>query len=89
MPFIEMAVDAGIPVATFNSETATENPRLFFVGADLYLQGETACEAMAEATGGEGKVGIITGFFAVEAHELRRQGFVDYVRRNILIRGCW
>ena len=77
VPFIEMAVDAGIPVATFNSETATENPRLFFVGADLYLQGETACEAMAEATGGEGKVVIITGFFAVEAHELRRQGFVD------------
>ncbi len=77
VPFIEMAVDAGIPVATFNSETATENPRLFFVGADLYLQGETAAHAMAEAIGGKGKVGIITGFFAVEAHELRRQGFVE------------
>ncbi len=32
---------------------------------------------MAEAIGGSGQVGIITGFFAVEAHELRRQGFVD------------
>ncbi len=76
-PFIDKAVDAGIPVATFNSETATVNKRGFFVGADLYLQGETACEAMAEAIDGQGKVAIITGFFAVEAHELRRTGFVD------------
>jgi ABC-type sugar transport system substrate-binding protein len=76
-PFIDKAVDAGIPVATFNSETATVNKRAFFVGADLYLQGETACKAMAEAIGGKGKVAIITGFFAVEAHELRRTGFID------------
>ncbi|MBI5667417.1 MAG: sugar ABC transporter substrate-binding protein [Chloroflexi bacterium] len=76
-PFIDAAVEAGIPVATFNSETDAENKRLFFVGADLYLQGQTAARAMADAIGGEGKVAIITGFFAVEAHELRRTGFVD------------
>jgi ABC-type sugar transport system substrate-binding protein len=76
-PFIDKAVARGIPVATFNSETATENGRLFFVGADLYKQGEAACEAMATAIGGKGKVGIITGFFAVEAHELRRKGFEE------------
>ena len=81
-PFIDMAAEAGIPVATFNSETDVENARLFFVGADLYLQGETAAQAMADAIGGEGEVGIITGFFAVEAHELRRQGFVDYLAEN-------
>ena len=81
-PFIDAAVAAGIPVATFNSETATENGRLFFVGADLYLQGEAAARAMATAIGGEGKVAIITGFFAVEAHELRRMGFVDYIAAN-------
>ncbi len=79
VPFINTAVDAGIPVATFNSETDAENERLFFVGADLYLQGQTAAHAMADAIGGEGKVGIITGFFAVEAHELRRLGFVDTI----------
>jgi ribose transport system substrate-binding protein len=77
VPFIDKAVAAGVPVATFNSETATPNSRGFFVGADLYLQGQTACEAMAQAIGGKGKVGIITGLFAVEAHELRRTGFVD------------
>lgn len=82
VPFIDNAVDAGIPVATFNSETAAPNKRLFFVGADLYKQGEAAGEAMAQAIGGAGQVGIITGFFAVEAHELRRQGFVDYLAAN-------
>ena len=81
-PYIDKAVEAGIPVATFNSETAAPNKRLFFVGADLYKQGEAAGKAMADAIGGKGKVGIITGFFAVEAHELRRQGFVDYLKAN-------
>ncbi len=80
--YIDSAADAGIPVATFNSETAAPNKRLFFVGADLYTQGEAAGAAMAEAIGGSGKVAIITGFFAVEAHELRRQGFVDYLAAN-------
>jgi ribose transport system substrate-binding protein len=83
VPFINRAVDAGIPIATFNSETAKENKRLFFVGANSYLQGEAAGKAMIEALGDEGgKVAVITGFFAVEAHELRRKGFLDYVAKN-------
>ena len=81
-PFIDKAVAAGIPVATFNSETATKNGRAFFVGADLYKQGEAAGAAMAQAVGGKGKVAIITGFLAVEAHELRRNGFIDYLAKN-------
>ena len=82
VPYINDAVEAGIPVATFNSETDTENNRLFFVGADLYKQGQTAGEKMVEVLGGEGEVAIITGFFAVEAHELRRLGFEDYISDN-------
>lgn len=82
VPYIDRAADAGIPVATFNSETAVPNKRLFFVGADLYKQGEAAGQAMADAVGGAGKVGVITGFFAVEAHELRRKGFEDFLAAN-------
>jgi ribose transport system substrate-binding protein len=82
VPFINKAVDAGIPVATFNSETAKENKRLFFVGADLYLQGQTAGETMCKVLGNKGEVAIITGFFAVEAHELRRKGFEDALAKN-------
>jgi ribose transport system substrate-binding protein len=80
VPFINKAVEAGIPVATFNSETAEPNKRLFFVGADLYLQGQAAGKAMCAAIGNKGKVAIITGFFAVEAHELRRKGFEDALK---------
>lgn len=82
VPFINKAVAAGIPVSTFNSETAEPNDRLFFVGADLYKQGEAAGKGMGEALGGKGKVAIITGLFAVEAHELRRKGFEDYIGKN-------
>lgn len=82
VPFINKAVEAGIPVATFNSETETENKRLFFVGADLYKQGEAAGKYMTEALGGKGKVAVITGFFSVEAHELRRLGFEEYIEAN-------
>ena len=80
--YINRAVDAGIPVATFNSETATVNKRLFFVGADLYQQGLTAGKRMAEVLKGKGKVAIITGLFAVEAHELRRKGFEDELAKE-------
>jgi ABC-type sugar transport system substrate-binding protein len=79
VPFINKAVEAGIPVATFNSETNTVNKRLFFVGADLYVQGQTAGRQMGKVLNGKGKVAVITGFFSVEAHELRRKGFEDTI----------
>ncbi len=77
IPFIQKAVEANVAVATYNSETNKESPRVFFVGADNYRQGRDCGEKMAQLIGGKGKVAIITGFFAVEAHELRRKGFKD------------
>ena len=77
IPFINKAVDAGVAIATYNSETNKESKRAFFVGADNYQQGRICGEKMGQLIGGKGKVGIITGFFAVEAHELRRNGFKD------------
>lgn len=82
VPFINKAVAAGIKVATFNSETASVNDRSFFVGADLYKQGQAAGKAMGDAVGGKGKVAIITGLFSVEAHELRRKGFEDTLKAD-------
>ena len=69
--YIDRAVRAGIPVATYNSETDTPNERLFFVGAESYTQGKAAGALMCRLVGPAGKVGIITGFFAVEAHQAR------------------
>jgi ribose transport system substrate-binding protein len=75
--YIDRAVRAGIPVATYNSETDTPNDRLFFVGAESYAQGKAAGTLMCKLVGPAGKVGIITGFFAVEAHQARVKGFED------------
>ena len=78
--YIDRAVQAGIPVATYNSETDTPNQRLFFVGADSRAQGKAAGELMCKLVGPSGKVGVITGFFAVEAHQARVQGFEDALK---------
>ncbi|HKW49694.1 MAG TPA: substrate-binding domain-containing protein [Gemmatimonadaceae bacterium] len=75
--YIDRAVRAGIPVATYNSETDTPNDRLFFVGAESYSQGKAAGTLMCKLVGPTGTVGIITGFFAVEAHQARVKGFED------------
>jgi ribose transport system substrate-binding protein len=80
--YIDRASQAGIPVATFNSETETPNARLFFVGADSYAQGTAAGELMCRLVGANGKVGVITGFFAVEAHQLRVKGFEDALKKG-------
>jgi len=80
--FIDRAAQAGVPVATYNSETETPNARLFFVGADSYAQGTTAGELMCRLVGSKGKVGVITGFFAVEAHQARVKGFEDALKKG-------
>lgn len=80
--YIDRATQAGVPVATFNSETETPNSRLFFVGADSYAQGTAAGELMCRLVGPQGKVGVITGFFAVEAHQARVKGFEDALKKG-------
>jgi ribose transport system substrate-binding protein len=80
--YINKAVAAGIPVATFTNETNSPNMRLFFVGVDVYQQGKVAGETMAKLLGNKGKVAIITGLFSVEGHELRRKGFEEALAKN-------
>lgn len=77
VPAIDKATAAGIPVYTFNSDTEKESTRVAFVGQDLYAAGGVAAQKLAELMGDSGKVGIITGFYNVNAHELRRQGIED------------
>jgi ABC-type sugar transport system substrate-binding protein len=82
IPAIDKAVAAGVPVATFNSETNKPNKRLFYVGANSYLQGQVAGKEMAAAVGNKGDIAIITGFFSVEAHEQRKKGLIDFLKKN-------
>lgn len=71
---IGKAVDAGIPVYLFNSNTGIDNKATAFVGQDLYGAGEKLGTILAGMVGKGGKVGMITGLYSVNAHELRRTG---------------
>jgi len=88
---MDKAVDAGIPVAAYCTEPEEPGKRLFFIGQDLYTEGYNCGEIMAELIGYEGKVGAITGYFAVTSHELRRKGFEDAIGKypKIELLGCW
>jgi ribose transport system substrate-binding protein len=83
-PIIKDAIDAGVTVATYltEGETTSETGRVFYLAQDLYGAGAVLGERMCEEIGGEGKVGIITGYFGVTSHELRRTGFEDALAEN-------
>jgi len=81
VPAIDKAVDAGIPVYTFNSDTSKASKRTAFVGQDLYGAGKQNGITLANLIGGNGKVAIITGLFSVNAHELRRNGGIEGLKQ--------
>jgi ribose transport system substrate-binding protein len=81
IPYIEKAVNAKVPVGIFCSD-AQPNKGLFFIGQDLYAAGQTTGRAMGKLLNGKGKVAIITGFFNVISHELRRKGIEDALTKE-------
>jgi ABC-type sugar transport system substrate-binding protein len=82
VPAIDKAVNGGIPVYTFNSDTARASKRTAFVGQDLYGAGKKNGQTLAKLIGGTGKVAIITGLFSVNAHELRRLGGIEGLKES-------
>ncbi|NEY90644.1 sugar-binding protein [Tabrizicola oligotrophica] len=57
---IQQAIDAGIKVVTFDSDSA-ESARSLYIGTINTEAGVTMGNSMAEALGGKGKVAIVTG----------------------------
>ncbi|MDF2613688.1 MAG: periplasmic binding domain protein [Clostridia bacterium] len=80
---IDKAVAAGIPVFNFIAEGSVKSNRLAFMGQDAYAAGELAGKTIEELTGGEGKVGVITGVFGATQHEQRMNGALDYIAKNV------
>jgi len=79
---IDKAVDAGIQVVTFVAEGNVPSKRMTSIGQNAKSAGKTAGEAIAEFTGGKGKVAVITGTFGAVQHEDRMSGAVDYLKEN-------
>lgn len=77
---INQAIDAGIPVVTFDSDSP-QSKRLSYLSTGNYEAGETAAAFIAEHLGGEGEVCFINRP-GQENIESRYEGFYDYMAAN-------
>jgi methyl-accepting chemotaxis protein len=68
--------------SSFNTVTGEPCQRLFYIGADGFLQGHECARFLAEAIGGRGQVLVITALFSHGGLELRRHGFQSHLREN-------
>ena len=77
---INHAMEAGIPVVTFDSD-APDSDRLTYTGPDHYVIGWEYGRYMADLLGGEGEVGVLT-VLAQTNLQRRVQGIQDYFAEN-------
>ena len=77
---INQAIDAGIPVVTFDSDSPNSK-RLSYLSTGNYEAGEAAAKFLAEKIGGEGEICFINRP-GQENIESRCQGFQDYMAAN-------
>jgi ribose transport system substrate-binding protein len=73
---INQAVDMGIPVMTWDSDSP-QSKRFTYLGVDNYLAGKAAGNLLVSALGGKGKVAILTGMPGAQNLEDRVRGFKD------------
>ncbi|MBU9736663.1 LacI family DNA-binding transcriptional regulator [Diplocloster agilis] len=81
IPSINRLADAGVTVATFNSDVRGSK-RLFHVGVDPYLAGRISGELMGKIMGNQGSVCCLSGFHSVDAHTERMRGFIDKISED-------
>ena len=75
---INRAVDAGIMVATFDSDSI-DSKRSFYVGTHNYNIGYESGKRMLEHLPDGGNLAILTGRLGMANHEARIQGFMDAI----------
>ncbi len=74
-PSINKAIEQGIPVITFDSDSPDSN-RLAFIGTQNYAAGAEAARFIGEALGGSGKVAAVTTVSQANIKE-RTDGFQE------------
>lgn len=77
-PWIDRAVEAGIPVVTLNTD-APLSKRLVFVGQDPIMAGRVGAELLGKFIQGRGTIAVITGFKNVLVHKHRLAAFCETV----------
>ncbi len=79
--YVDKAVEAGITVVTYLSESSNQtDTRIAFSGSNATVGGQTAAQAIADYTGGEGTVAIITGYLTMNQHEERRISMTEKLK---------
>lgn len=78
---INKAVDAGIPVVTYDSDSAVSN-RLAYLGTGNYSAGAEAAKFIADQVGHSGQVAIVGSPTSNTTQIERIDGFVDYIEEN-------
>jgi len=76
---INKAVDAGIPVMTFDSD-APKSKRFTYLGVDNYEGGRWAAKLLVKAMGTKGDVALLTGVPGALNLEERMRGFKDEIK---------
>ena len=77
---LQEAADAEIPVITIDSDCPDTSNRIAYVGTDPYNAGFSSGEAMIEATGGSGKVAILTSSVSAEKEQEEIAAFKDAIK---------
>lgn len=78
------AAEQGIPVVTIDSDCSDTTNRIAYAGTDPYNAGYATGEAMIAATGGTGKVAILTSSLSSEKEQEEIQAFMDAIAETDL-----
>ncbi len=79
VPAINQALDAGIPVGTFEADFPKGNRRMFFVGVNAYGAGAAMGPELIKAIGDSGRIVISTNIGASNSEEKIR-GLKDFLK---------
>lgn len=79
-PVIDKAVEAGIPIVTFDSDSP-KSKRITFLGTENYAAGAAAAKYIGEKLGGKGKVAAVTTTGQSNINE-RIQGFEETLAKD-------
>ena len=80
-PYIDKAVDAGIPVLCFDTD-APDSKRFGYVGTDNYEAGRAMGEELGKALDGKGSVICETGVVSQAGLIARLEGVEDVLKEN-------
>lgn len=79
---INEAAEAGVPTINIIAEGSVPSRRILFIGQNAMAAGAQLGAFMAEQMGGDGKLGVITGYFGAVQHTQRMNGAVEYLADN-------